>query len=121
GDRINAEIASATGTDGGAEKFAPKFAPTRCKRGQTGSCADKTAGENGPTVREESVVVRSCGDKSKGRLSSTDNRPSMSGREDLNLRPHGPEEWIHPRPNSSEAPEWQRLTSFRAFCKPSHS
>src|SRR5262249_20664426 len=57
-----------------------------------------------------------CRRKSFGSLSLL-----QSGREDLNLRPHGPEEWIHPRPNSSEAPEWQRLTSFRAFCKPSHS
>src|SRR5262249_19546597 len=86
GDCISGEAASATGTDGVAEKFAPKFAPTQCKRGQTGSSADKMGAESGPTDQKDTVAVKSCGDKRKGRLSSPDSRPDESGREDLNLR-----------------------------------
>src|ERR1041384_8658875 len=40
---------------------------------------------------EGAVAVTSSVDKGKGRLSTRDNRPDKSGREDLNLRPHGPE------------------------------
>src|SRR5262245_29794393 len=87
---MNSEMAQATGTAGGPEKFAPGFAPSRCKLVQTETSPDKTAGEEVSNDRRPRLAVTSTPDKRKGRLSSPDRRPLMSGREDLNLRPPEP-------------------------------
>src|SRR5262249_41545367 len=49
GNQGASETVRATGTDGEPGKFAPGFAPTRCKLVQTESSAGKTAGESGPS------------------------------------------------------------------------
>lgn len=76
----DSEAVRLTGTDG--RTLAPTLAPTSDNLVQARSSADKVAGESGPTDREGSVAVKSCRDKRKGRLSSADNRPDQSGRQD---------------------------------------
>jgi hypothetical protein len=95
--RPEGEASRATGTDDeAARKFAPGFAPTRYKPGQTGSSADKNEGDGGQTAQPPPLDATSCEDKRKGRLSSADNRPSMSGRLDSNQRPPEPHlGWRH--------------------------
>jgi Phage integrase family len=94
-DRTEGEVARATGTDDeAAREFAPGFVPTRYKLVQTESIADKRAGDGSKDQRPTGVDVSSIPDKGKGRLSSPDNRPSMSGRLDSNQRPPEPHsEW----------------------------
>jgi integrase len=78
----------ATGT---TDRFAPGFAPTSAHPGHPLSVSDQpSTGEHRNTV-VRGVAASGTPVKRKGRLSSPDNRPSKSGREDLNLRPHGPE------------------------------
>ena len=91
GDQPEAQAVQATGTDDQAgRKFVPGFVPTRYKLVQTESSADKKVGDGDSSDRPTSVDVSSIPVKKKGRLSSADNRPTQSGREDSNLRPPEP-------------------------------
>jgi integrase len=86
----NQEAIRATGTEGEPGKFALQFAQTQCKPVQTETTADRMTGEQEQTMRCDSLAVMSSEDKRKGRLSSADNRPSVSGRLDSNQRPPEP-------------------------------
>ena len=91
GDQAGAESVRATGTDGeAARKFVPGFVPTRYKPVQTESIADKAAGEGAGSDRPLIIGASAIPGKGKGRLSSGDNRPLMSGRLDSNQRPPEP-------------------------------
>ncbi len=90
--RQGAEAAQATGTDDeGSRAFAPPFAPTRCKRVQTESSTDKGTDFGMANAQNGAVAVSSSGDKRNGPLTTPVSGRLKSGREDLNLRPHGPE------------------------------
>jgi hypothetical protein len=82
--------AKATGTEGGAGKFAPGFAPTWCKRVQTGTTPGKTEVGGPVGATGEGVVVSGGADKGKDPLSIPDSGSSMSGRLDSNQRPPEP-------------------------------
>src|SRR5262249_29779157 len=62
-DGTGLEAARATGTDGGAGKFAPKFAPTRCKPVQTETTSDNLKGKNDDSKQAETAAVSGCPDK----------------------------------------------------------
>jgi integrase len=90
--RQERETAQATGTDDEAGRaFAPGFAPTWCKLVQTGTTADKTADFGTASARKGTVAVTSSGGKRKEPPTTPVSGCLQSGREDLNLRPHGPE------------------------------
>jgi integrase len=89
-DGSEREAAQATGTDGEPARFAPGFAPTRCKPVQTVAIPDKTEGEEAKATPQGADAITSIPVKGKGRLSSPDNRPSQSGRLDSNQRPPEP-------------------------------
>jgi integrase len=87
---------AATGTEGmhpgrGEEQLALPLAGNPGKRGRSGSIADKLTVSGTPVAQREDVAVRSSGVNRKGPLTSAVNGPKQSGRQDLNLRPHGPE------------------------------
>jgi hypothetical protein len=81
----------ATGTAG---PFVPPFVPTEYKPSQMGTIPEKTD----PAAHSEGVTegfaVSGCPVKRKDPLTTVVNGQSKSGREDLNLRPHGPEPGI---------------------------
>jgi hypothetical protein len=76
------EANRATGTADVPSRFAPGFAPTRCKPVQTVAIPDKMEGEGVQTPSQGDGAVTSIPVKRKGRVSSPDNRPSESGRQD---------------------------------------
>jgi integrase len=55
----------ATGTEGVAGKFAPGFAPTRCKPGPTVATADTRAGGDGLGAQAKALAASATGDKRK--------------------------------------------------------
>jgi integrase len=69
------ESVQATGTDGAARMVAPTVAPTADNRGQLKSNPVLPASDGGMGT----IVTSGSSDKRKGRLSSTDNRPSCRG------------------------------------------
>src|SRR5262249_19292173 len=126
GDQAGVETVRATGTeDKSARKFAPGFVPNPCNLVQTETTADKSTGEKGLSEQAPTIAVTSSGGKRKGRLSSADNRPSMSGRLDSNQRPPEPHSGalakLRHAPIVSPAPEaltspWGSLAA-RGCCK----
>jgi integrase len=93
-----AGAAEATGTTGmPLSQFARQFAGNPCNRVQNETTAVPMAADRESIAAAPAFTVKSDEDKRKGRLSSADNRPVMSGRLDSNQRPHGPEEPIGPR------------------------
>src|SRR5262249_51373003 len=75
GDQREGKAARATGTDGGARTVAPTVAPTADNQGTTPSFP----GNLTDTDILNTLAVSGSSDKSKGRLSSADNRPSCRG------------------------------------------
>ena len=69
------EAARATGTEGEAGKFAPKFAPTRYKPGQWGATADKMAESGESRGAADVLAVSGVPGKSKGPLTTAVNGP----------------------------------------------
>jgi integrase len=119
GDRPDGEAVRATGTDDeAARKFAPGFAPTQYKPGQTGSSADKREGDGGQTAQPPALNAKSCEGKRKGRLSSPDSRPSVSGRLDSNQRPPEPHSVLLARGlNSKGCSPWHLRRPLRVFSR----
>lgn len=96
--RKTPEAARATGT--AFESLAPGLAPTSVHPGHPPSFSVQPSTGERQNTSAHGSVTSGISVKRKDRLSSRDNRPSKSGREDLNLRPHGPESW--PRWHSAE-------------------
>jgi integrase len=90
GGQAQREAMRATGTDGEVREFALRFAQTMCKPVQTETTAVNPAGKKEQAERMATVALTSSDGKRKGRLSSADNRPSVSGRLDSNQRPPEP-------------------------------
>ncbi len=67
------EAIRATGTDGVAGKFAPKFAPAGCKLVQTGATEDRSADGAEQAAQTERLAVSRCPDKRKQPLPKEDN------------------------------------------------
>jgi hypothetical protein len=64
-DGTDREAAQATGTEGEAGKFAPEFAPTRCKPVQTETTVDKSRRGEDHTGPASGIAVSGCVDKGK--------------------------------------------------------
>jgi integrase len=99
-----AEAARATGTDAAlARTLAPVLAPTSDKPGKSESIADKTGGERAAREGRNTLAASGHSGKGKDPLTTPVSGPVESGREDLNLRPHGPESRPrrHPLPNNA--------------------
>src|SRR5262249_32279896 len=70
GEGAESNAARATGTEGAAGKFAPKFAPTRYKPGQTETTADRATGELDNVGRADPLAVSGMPDKRKEHLAT---------------------------------------------------
>jgi hypothetical protein len=69
-DGTDREASRATGTEGEAGKFAPEFAPTRCKPVQTGTAVDNTRRGEHHTGQASGIAVTSSSVKGKHPLTS---------------------------------------------------
>jgi integrase len=72
-DGTRQEAARATGTEGEAGKFAPEFAPTRCKLVQTETTVDKTGGGEDHASEPSGIDVSSSPVKGKHPLTTAVN------------------------------------------------
>jgi hypothetical protein len=95
----NEAAARATGTDNslpseGTSLLAPMLAPTPDNSATPGSIPVRMAGRGDEGERFAPVVELAGKPNKKGRSLGKSDRPSKSGREDLNLRPFGPEPFI---------------------------